>query len=467
MSHSPTVVGTRRVVRKKTSSTEALRMEAPGTDVGLYIHRDGREVVLPLDPQQRYVVGRHDAADVVFNDDAVSRVHGVLRVVDDQWVFEDYASSNGSVLVRQGQEQTLVAHQAQSLVVDDELWLGNADSRLRLGPPPPATSSSATTSTEQSAASRAFTSKLELASRTRVPVFLLGASGSGKTHTARRLHHLSQAQGAFVPINCARLPSDPTALHSELLGHVKGAFTGADSARTGKLVMADGGTLFLDEVESLSEQAQGFLLDVLEGTGDLAPLGAKTLKLSPPLFRLVSASKAPLGDSGLRPDLCERLAEGHMYAIPTLQERREDLPALMRVFADEQEKLLGVKLVFDDDAVTTAQAAPWPGQLRQLRGTLSVLAQIAVAEEQVQGRQPHEVHITADALRAHLDERAVAFGQEAAPSLGMRTKVDPRSITASDLKALLDEVDGNQSEAARRLGIARNTLAKKVKDFGL
>jgi len=154
-------------------------------------------------------------------------------------------------------------------------------------------------------------------------VFLLGASGAGKTHAARTIHDCSGARGRFVLINCAGLPSDPTQLRSTLFGHVKGAFTGALKDFLGLVYEAHEGTVFLDEVESLPVVAQGFLLDVIENTGDLLPLGVSPRDAPRrPVVRFISASKVPLKKSHLRMDLAHRLADGDIIRVPSLAERR-------------------------------------------------------------------------------------------------------------------------------------------------
>jgi len=133
----------------------------------------------------------------------------------------------------------------------------------------------------RSPASRALEGAIHRASRVDRPVFLLGSSGTGKMYAAHLLHELSGAKGSFVYVNSGGLPADRTHLHSQLLGHLKGAFTGATDKRVGLLFEADGGTLFLDEVESLVPEAQVFLLDLLEGREDLVPLGASTSRALP------------------------------------------------------------------------------------------------------------------------------------------------------------------------------------------
>jgi len=436
-----------------TSSPAAL----PGAMV---IEREGAATSMSLESQDRYVLGRHDAADVVFDDAAVSRLHGVLSHHDGAWVYEDYGSQNGTVLVRtDGTGQVLPPRTPVGVYAGDVLELGGAVSRVRLTPgiaePERVLRDEGT---EVSPAAKQFAERLRLAARTRVPVFLLGTSGVGKTHSARRLHELSRLPGAFVPVNCARLPTDPNALHSELLGHVRGAYTGAEGTRIGKLVQADGGTLFLDEVESLPPIAQGFLLDVLEGSGDLAPLGAGAVRLKPLTFRLVSASKRPLRDSGLRADLCERLAEGHLWRVPGLADRVADIPGLLLRFCREQSSLLGVDVRVSDAAIRFAQKASWPGEVRMLRATFIALAQLALAEGLERGRTGRPIVIDEPELARQLREREDVFGvADDAPVRG-----DARRLTRARVEAALQAAGGNQVKAAAALGIARNTLRKKL-----
>ena len=426
------------------------------------IHRGERESVLRLDERERYVLGRHEAADVAFDAPEVSRLHGVLRAVDGRWYFEDYGSANGSTLVRLGGGAAIEAHVPVMLGAGDVVELGGSDARLELlvdVDDEPA--EAATQPAARSPAARTFAERVRLAAKTRVPVFLLGASGVGKTFTARCIHDDSGLPGPFVPVNCARLPAEPSALHSELLGHVRGAYTGADSARTGKLVLADGGTLFLDEVDSLPALAQGFLLDVLEGSGDLAPLGAQGLRLKPVAFRLISASKRPLADSGLRPDLCERLAEGHLWRVPGLEDRVDDIAGLVRHFADEQEGMLGARVLVPPAALRFCVEAAWPGQIRQLRATVIALAQLALARALEHGAVDAArltLTLRAEDFAAHQAERDAAFGGEHGP----RTKADARQLTQVQAQAALAAAGGSVSRAARALGISRNTLARKL-----
>ncbi len=485
----PTAAARGRVLKRPPPARPA----PPPKPRGLRIHRaDAPPVDVALDDEARTVIGRHDAADVAFDAAEVSRLHGALSCDHDRWLYQDLGSSNGSALERAGARIALRALEKTALEVGDVVIVGDSACRLELLAAPPVSpaaapadgsashgaSNGAPHSASNSSpgrgdgdraggatspAARALEQAIAVAARTPLPVFLLGPSGAGKTHAARAVHDRSGARGAFVAVNCARLPVDPVALQSELLGHVKGAFTGAQADRLGKLQAADGGTLFLDEVESLPEVAQGFLLDVLEGTGQ-APLGAQGSRAPGPVrFRLISASKRALSQSGLRNDLCERLAEGHMIKLPTLDDRRQDIPALVHAFADEQGRMLGVDVDVAPEAMDVLSEASWPGQLRQLRAAVSTCAHVALAKLPEGTRA---VTVSKDDVERHLGERAAAFAApEPAPAAAV--KPNPRYLTAVDVRGALDRHGGNQSAAARELGIARNTLLKKMKDFGI
>ena len=431
------------------------------------------------------MLGRHDAADVVFDDTSVSRVHGVISRADAGVVYEEYGSQNGTRRGKPGHDENLPPRTPIAMWADDVIALGPESRVVFLAAMPERDRHRREAGTEESAAAQEFAQRLRLAARTRVPVFLLGDSGVGKTHSARRLHELSRLPGPFVPVNCARLPTEPTALHSELLGHVRGAYTGAEAARVGKLVLADGGTLFLDEVESLPPVAQGFLLDVLEGSGDLAPLGAAGTRLKPIAFRLISASKRPLATSGLRSDLCERLAEGHLWRVPGLADRVDDIPGLLLRFASEQAALLGVDVDVSANAINYARSAAWPGQVRMLRATIVALAQLGLARRLESGEGPGVVHIDQADVARHLRERGDVFGAflegDQPPTPGFSghdlrrrgsevpldafsppQRGDARRLTQAQAKAALAEASGNLTAAARSLGVARNTLRKKL-----
>ncbi|OGQ22121.1 MAG: hypothetical protein A2138_22935 [Deltaproteobacteria bacterium RBG_16_71_12] len=351
-------------------------------------------------------------------------------------------------------------------------------------PRPPSPSDTAEPGdTDRSPAARALGRALESAARHRRTVLLVGPSGAGKTHAAEKIHAASGARGRFVVVNCAGLPADPSQLRSTLFGHTKGAFTGAQGALQGLVYAAHGGTLFLDEVESLNPAAQGFLLDVLEHNGALLPLGAApNERLEPPELRIIAASKARLAASALRADLQFRLGVGDIIQIPSLVERRADIPGLARSFLTAAAWEPRRRLRFAPEAVAVLKDARWLGELRQLRGVVEACGHAAC--DQASADTIHVV-ITADHVRARLALEEAMYGTEPSrdwddqptrhdlqrrPSvvddIAVRS-VNPHRLTAAQVRDALAAEAGNIERAARRLGVARRTLMGKMDRLGV
>jgi DNA-binding NtrC family response regulator len=456
----------------------------------LLVQREGVEdLVVPLYSDRSYIFGRAPESTVVFPQTTVSRQHGRLSFREDlRWVYRDLNSRNGSYLGRAealgtGDVRQLSQRVGPSrdwvLEVGDTVVLGNGKSRLTLleevprglvaGPRPRRSGSSVATGLEHS---------IDVCARHHLPVFLLGKSGTGKTFIAREIHSRSRLQGNFVVLNCGRLSQDTAALTSELLGHVKGAYTGAAMARVGKLSSANGGTLFLDEVEFLPPLAQDFLIDVLEGTGSLAPLGAPAdFREPPPRFRLVSASKVPLQQTALRQDLTQRLAAGDVIVLPTLEERREDIPHLVEAFLHRLQVEQRYDAELTSDAIAWLQKADWPGQIRELESTVRTVVARESARQELEGIERQRLIITLESVRSYLSQRQLGFGgpaptpvpRVATPlvesSASLRKR--PGDLTEQDIRSALEKHQGKKSRAAVELGIALNTLKARMKALGM
>ena len=400
------------------------------------------------------------------------------------WAIRDNGSANGTFLYARGDGATTKLPHGLPVGVAAglTLQLGQTDNRLEfLADVPAAPACPPSQGQWKSPAARALEGAIHRASRVDRPVFLLGASGTGKMYAAHFLHELSGAKGRFVYVNCGALPPDRTHLHSELLGHFRGAFTGATEKRVGRLFEADGGTLFLDEVESLVPEAQVFLLDLLEGTEDLAPLGAPTSKALPrPAFRLISASKQPLQQSPLRQDLAQRLARGEIIHLPSLRERREDIPVLVAAFLSALAKgPRKLQAVVSDKALAFLAEQPWPGEVRELEATVQTVAERALAERQADGGRGGRLVLGVREFQEYLESRAAAFGRPAhagkqaearSPASAPETlapRKRPGDFTREDVEAALLLAKGNKTHAARALGVALNTLKRKMAELGL
>ena len=443
---------------------KASEHESNDTPRAVRIERQGAEpYVLPLYPDRALVFGRGPECSVVFPSDATSRLHAQLRFVDDHWLFRDLNSRNGSHLASGNSLRTVGATKELRVRVGNELFLGNQESKLTfLAAMPPDVAKSGEQAT--SPAAKKLERQIAVCATHRLPVFLLGASGVGKTFVARQIHEKSKLPGQFVLLNCGRLPHDPAQLTSELLGHVKGAFTGAASDRVGRLWSADGGTLFLDEVESLPPIAQDFLLDVLDGSGNFLPYGAPLdARRPPPKVRLISASKVPLAQSKLRPDLCQRLAAGDVIALPSLADRTAEIPGLVDTFLTHLRDEQRINAHVTHEGLRFLQSQKWPGEIRELESTIKVVVSRAWAAFEVEGKTPAEISVDAEALRAYIEDRQVGFG-ETTSTPEPQSRKRPADLSREDIERALAEHDGNKTRAAESLGIAVNTLKSRIKE---
>ncbi|MGC4121786.1 MAG: sigma 54-interacting transcriptional regulator [Myxococcales bacterium] len=442
--------------------------------------RDGQgEVVMPLHADRTYTLGRAQDADIVFTGNHVSRYHGLLALKDERcWTFRDMGSVNGTVLVRPDGSRQQVKGAEVPVQAGDVLYFAHADtadkvelladeSRTRLGPG------------WRSKASRQLEEFITISSGHELAIVLLGDSGTGKTWVARQIHDRSGCTGNFAAINCGRLGNEHNELHSELLGHVKGAYTGAVTDRVGKIPFAEDGTLFLDEVESMRRSAQDFLIDVLDRRTEITPLGAPPTARRPvPRFRLISASKIPLAETGLRQDLVQRLAVGQVFKLPRLEDRSEDIPALVSSFLHEAKATWGIEGSFAPDAMELLSTRAWPGQLRELRATCEALVQTASARAKLRGNPGSLVKVLLADLEEYLDQRAKVLGSPggATPTSALAAagglplapaRKRPADLTEEEIRTAFTRNQFKKQRTADELGIALNTLKALMKKFSI
>jgi two-component system response regulator AtoC len=285
---------------------------------------------------------------------------------------------------------------------------------------------------------------------TRSAVLVTGETGTGKELVARAIHRLSPRSGQlFVPLNCAAIPSE--LLESELFGHVRGAFSGADSEREGRFGAADGGTLFLDEVGDMDQRLQAKLLRALQD-GVIEPVGSN--RRVPVDVRIVSSTnrdlEAAIQEGGFREDLFYRLNVFRIH-LPPLRERAGDVPALAASFLRECGRDLGKRsLVLSPSAAQLLQGYAWPGNVRELRNLMERAAVL------VPGQEVDEA-LVEGLLPAARAERPDGLDLAAAVA-----EVERRTI----LRALSASGD-NKAAAAALLGIGERTLWTKLKKHGL
>jgi len=299
-----------------------------------------------------------------------------------------------------------------------------------------------------------------------LPVLLTGETGSGKEVLARHIHGSSpRHKAALVAVNCATIP--PTLLESTLFGHVRGAFTGADEDRAGLFSQADEGTIFLDEVGELAPQAQAALLRVLE-TKLVRPVGGNDEHEVD--VRLIAATHRDLEgmcETGeFRWDLYFRIA-AITIVVPPLRDRREEIEALATLFlesAARRNSATGKQL--SAEAVAALRAYAFPGNVRELKNAMERAAVLAEGEEVTLGDLPGRMRAEAPTARvAQEPSRDDDERPEEDTSLDFRARA--AAFEKRVLLQTLTETNGNQSEAARRLGLPRRTLVHKIKLHGI
>ena len=291
------------------------------------------------------------------------------------------------------------------------------------------------------------------AARSEAPVILYGESGTGKELAARAVHDLSpRAENSLVKVNCAAL--NESLLESELFGHVKGAFTGADQNRVGRFEAAHGGDIFLDEIGEIPPTIQVKLLRVLqekevERVGDNRVIAVDV--------RIISATNKDLRTmieaGAFREDLFYRIGVIPIR-LPPLRERREDIPLLVNAFL-HRVRLKAEKPVsgMTEEALDRLYAYDWPGNVRELINTIEyafVVCRGGIIEP------------------SHLPEPILASDRPAAPRVAAPLpKKEGRAATRRRILQALDTAGGNKSEAARLLGISRVYLYKQLKKYDI
>jgi two-component system response regulator AtoC len=289
---------------------------------------------------------------------------------------------------------------------------------------------------------------------TRSSVLITGETGTGKELVARAIHNLSpRRDGLFVPLNCAAIPGE--LLESELFGHTRGAFTGADAQRAGKFEVADSGTLFLDEVGDMSYPLQAKLLRVLQ-EGVIERIGSnKPIAVD---VRVLSSTHrdlpARIRDGVFREDLYYRLNVFNIH-LPPLRERREDLAPLAAHFLDRFAHDLGRDTPsLTENALRVLQGHPWPGNVRELQNLMERVVVLATG--------PRVDASFFNVLPAAPAETAAQMTND-----GLALQPAVEELERKLILRALSAADDNKPEAARLLGVSERTLWYKLKRYGL
>ncbi len=296
-----------------------------------------------------------------------------------------------------------------------------------------------------SPAMRQLYTLVDTAASTLASVLLLGETGTGKSLVARAIHlNGARAEKPLVTLDCTALP--PSLIESELFGHERGAFTGAEKLRQGRVEQADGGTLFIDELGDLPLHLQGKLLRVIQERSFERVGGSETLQSD---FRLISAThrdlEAMVRAEKFRADLYYRVRVIPMVLPPLRERGDDDLVRLaghfLRIFAKKHDRSVAA---FSAAALARLKGHDWPGNIRELENCIETAVVLAGS-----GRiEPKHLPL------AELTTRKPAAG-------GLQRTL--HEVERDHIAAVLADCAGNQSEAARRLGISRNTLVRKLR----
>ena len=305
-----------------------------------------------------------------------------------------------------------------------------------------------------------------------ITVLINGESGTGKELVARALHrHSPRADNAFVALNMAAIPQE--LMESELFGHEKGAFTGANSRREGRFEQARGGTLFLDEIGDMPAATQTRLLRVLQDGEFFRVGGVDSIKADVRIIAATHQKLESLVETGaFREDLFHRLNVIRIH-VPKLSERREDIPRLLTHFLTAASSELEVETkVLSEDALNVLTQLPWPGNVRQLENTCRWLTVMAAGREVLLSDLPSEL------LRHHdsSSEGTAETWHEQLAGWANRQLAEGKSNVLRQalplfesimIEAALQHTGGRKAEAAELLGWGRNTLTRKLKDLDL
>jgi two-component system, NtrC family, nitrogen regulation response regulator GlnG len=307
-------------------------------------------------------------------------------------------------------------------------------------------------------------------SRSHATVLINGESGSGKELVASALHkHSPRAENPFIAINTAAIPKD--LLESELFGHERGAFTGAQAARRGRFEQADNGTLFLDEIGDMPADLQTRLLRVLSDGQFYRVGGHQPIKVN---VRVIAATHQDLEERvklGLfREDLFHRLNVIRLR-LPALRERREDIPLLAKHFLQQSALSLGVEAKkLSNDALKYLTAVNWSGNVRQLENVCHWLTVMAPGQNVDVADLPPELKETS-AKTVAINSWQDVLAQEVADALNRGETGILDAITKDFervmIKKALQHTDGRRIEAANQLGMGRNTLTRKIQELGI
>jgi len=403
----------------------------------------------------RIVVGTHATCDLVLTDPTVSRQHFEIELVAGGYAIRDLDSLNGT---------RIDGMQLGEVVLAGGATITAGETRIKMAPRDETVDVPLSRETRcgpllgRSAAMRQVFELVRRVAPSDTTVLLTGESGTGKEVAAQALHELSDRRdGPFVVVDCAALP--PTLIESELYGHERGAFTGADKARVGAFESASGGTLFLDEIGELPLELQTRLLGVIERRR-VQPLGSSSARDVD--VRLIAATNRDLrrevNRETFRSDLYFRLAVVSLH-MPALRDRPDDIPLYIDAFMADQASG-GFAFSIDPETVIALKARAWPGNVRELRNVLERAAALGGVDAE---------HGTGQPEPAGADEASLIqeFSTQVDPVIPFKTgkAMLVRRYELAYVQSLMKKHNNNITRAARAAEIDRVYLLRLLDKY--
>jgi two-component system response regulator AtoC len=435
------------VDRDQTYVGEGRRARRPTVLLGFTGDQHWR---LPLPETGQLILGRAEGCALVLNDARVSRRHCCLHLSSNV-MLEDLGSTTGTRLMG----RTLERGEKTLLKRGDVFELGETSVVCHSSAPAP--SEPGQIGTGPCTAMEELRRLIDRVAHSRINVLLSGETGVGKGVLAAELHRRSPRAGqAFVALNCAELQE--SLLESELFGHERGSFTGASASKPGLIESADGGTLFLDEIGEMSLATQAKLLRVLE---ERSVRRVGSLQSRPVDVRFLAASNRDLAAEtergAFRRDLYFRL-NGISLEVPPLRERLNELEGLAYSFLAQACEAQGRHPpALTWEALDVLRRHSWPGNIRELRNVIERAVLLCTGEAVTLEHVPLPPKVVPLASRS---------GPASEPAAGTFASSDGMASERERIEAALEQCAGNQSRAAKLLGISRATLVARLDRYG-
>ncbi|MBL4683277.1 MAG: sigma 54-interacting transcriptional regulator [Nannocystaceae bacterium] len=411
----------------------------------------------------RIVVGTHETCDLVLTDPTVSRQHFEIELVTGGYAIRDLDSLNGTFIDSLRIRDVVVPRNTTITIGETRIKMAPQDDTVDL---PLSSETRCGPLVGRSPEMRRVFDLIRKVAPADATVLITGESGTGKELAARALHDLSnRCDAPFVVVDCAALP--PTLIESELYGHERGAFTGAEKSRIGAFEAADGGTVFLDEIGELPVDLQTRLLGVIERR-QVQPLGsAKTRKIN---VRLIAATNRDLrrevNRETFRSDLYFRLAVVGLH-MPALRDRPDDIPLYIDAFLADQ-TAAGFAFSIDPDTIVALKLRPWPGNVRELRNTLeraAALGEIDAAMSDSEAAQPQDPTLPDGPSDGLVRE----FAAKADPAVPFKTgkALLVGTYEQAYIESLMKKHNNNITRAARGAEIDRVYLLRLLDKYDM